>query len=203
MGTLVTTTDIPAADRFDFIRELTATMWVPMDCGGRCPPDYRGEFRASGLGPMQVVVLDIMPITVRRTSELISHADPNMLKLFLVCAGGTSVVDQGGRQFLLQLARHFGDGAADGVTRNRHPRRCRTLHPGRPAAGRDPRRRRLRPGPADVRRLGERTGAVNIERIRAHFAFPRAGRIVTKNAASTQPPCEFVALYRSLSSLLT
>ena len=98
MGTLVTTADIPAADRFDFIRELTATMWVPMECDGRCPPDYRGEFRASGLGPMQVVVLDIMPITVRRTAGLISHADPDMLKLFLVCAGGTSVVDQGGRQ---------------------------------------------------------------------------------------------------------
>lgn len=103
MSTLVTTDDIPAADRFDFIRELTAMMWVPMECGGWCPPDYRGEFRASGLGPMQVVVLDIMPITVRRTAELISHTDPDMLKLFLVCAGGTSVVDQGGRQARLSV----------------------------------------------------------------------------------------------------
>jgi AraC-like DNA-binding protein len=77
---------------------MTATMWVPMECRGRCPPDYRGEFRASGLGPMQVVVLDIMPITVRRTPELISRADPDLLKLFLVCAGGSSVVEQGGRQ---------------------------------------------------------------------------------------------------------
>jgi AraC-like DNA-binding protein len=98
MSTLITTADVDAADRFDFIRELTATMWVPMECGGWCPPDYRGEFRASGLGPMQVVVLDIMPITVRRTAELISQADPDLLKLFLVCAGGSSVVDQGGRQ---------------------------------------------------------------------------------------------------------
>ena len=31
--------------------------------------DYWGEFRASGLGPMQVVVMDIMPITVRRTPD--------------------------------------------------------------------------------------------------------------------------------------
>ncbi|NMO57412.1 helix-turn-helix domain-containing protein [Actinoplanes sp. TBRC 11911] len=98
MSTLVTTADVDAADRFDFIRELTATMWVPMECGGWCPPDYRGEFRASGLGPLQVVVLDIMPITVRRTTELIAQADPDMLKLFLVCAGGSSVVDQDGRQ---------------------------------------------------------------------------------------------------------
>jgi AraC-like DNA-binding protein len=103
MSTLVTTADVPAADRFDFIRELSATMWVPMECRGRCPADYRGEFRASGLGPMQVVVLDIMPITVRRTTEMIEHADPNMLKLFLVCAGGASVVDQGGRQARLSV----------------------------------------------------------------------------------------------------
>jgi hypothetical protein len=31
MSTLVTTADVDAADRFDFIRELTATMWVPME----------------------------------------------------------------------------------------------------------------------------------------------------------------------------
>jgi cysteine desulfurase/selenocysteine lyase len=40
---------------------------------------------------------------------------------------------------------------------------------------------------------------VNIERIRAHFAFPQAGRIVLNNAASTQPPGELLALYRSLA----
>ena len=40
---------------------------------------------------------------------------------------------------------------------------------------------------------------MNIERIRTHFAFPQTGRIVTNNAASTQPPRELVALYRSLA----
>jgi cysteine desulfurase/selenocysteine lyase len=40
---------------------------------------------------------------------------------------------------------------------------------------------------------------MNIERIRAHFAFPQAGRIVTNNAASTQPPRELVGLYQSLA----
>jgi cysteine desulfurase/selenocysteine lyase len=34
--------------------------------------------------------------------------------------------------------------------------------------------------------------------IRRHFTFPVLGRIVTNNAASTQPPDELVALYRSL-----
>ena len=51
---------------------------------------------------------------------------------------------------------------------------------GRGAAG-------LNPGPVDV-------GA-----IRRHFTFAQLGRIVTNNAASTQPPRELLALYESLA----
>lgn len=97
MSTLIRTDQVPAADRLDFLRELTATTWVPMEC---CPDsdDLRGEFRATGLGPMQVVVMDIMPVTVRRTPPLISQVDPDLLKIVLVCGGNTCVVSQGGRE---------------------------------------------------------------------------------------------------------
>jgi len=98
MSTLIRTEEVPAADRLDFVQAITATTWVPMECRSDFRADYRGEFRASGLGPMQVVVLDVMPITVRRTRALIEQADPDMLKMLLVCDGGSSVVDQGGRQ---------------------------------------------------------------------------------------------------------
>jgi AraC-like DNA-binding protein len=97
MSRLIRTDQVPAPDRLDFVREMTATTWVPMECHSELG-DYRGEFRASGLGPMQVVVMDIMPITVRRTPELISQADPDMLKLVLVCGGNSCVVTQDGRQ---------------------------------------------------------------------------------------------------------
>jgi cysteine desulfurase/selenocysteine lyase len=40
---------------------------------------------------------------------------------------------------------------------------------------------------------------VDVGAIRGHFAFPGAGRVVTNNAASTQPPRELVALYQSLA----
>ena len=40
---------------------------------------------------------------------------------------------------------------------------------------------------------------VDIQAIRAHFMFPEAGRVVTNNAASTQPPRELIALYESLA----
>jgi cysteine desulfurase/selenocysteine lyase len=40
---------------------------------------------------------------------------------------------------------------------------------------------------------------LDVRAIRRHFAFPKAGRIATNNAASTQPPEELVELYRSLA----
>jgi AraC-like DNA-binding protein len=104
MSALIRTSDVPAADRLDFVQTISAATWVPMECRSEHRADYWGEFRTSGLGPMQVVVLDIMPITVRRTAALISQADPDMLKLFLVCGGGSSVVDQGGQQARLSAA---------------------------------------------------------------------------------------------------
>ena len=41
--------------------------------------------------------------------------------------------------------------------------------------------------------------AWDVDAVRAHFVFPRTGRIVTNNAASTQPPRELLALVRSLA----
>src|SRR5215469_2861991 len=98
MSELITTDHVSAADRIDFVRDLTAATWVPMECHSAMAADYKGEFRASGLGAMQVVVMDVMPITVRRTPELISEADPDMLKMVLVCGGNSCVVAQDGRQ---------------------------------------------------------------------------------------------------------
>ena len=98
MSTLIQTDHVPVADRIDFFREMTAAVWVPMECRPGLDADYRAVFRASGLGPMQVVVMDIMPTTVHRTPQLISQADPDMLKMLMVCGGGASAVAQGGQQ---------------------------------------------------------------------------------------------------------
>jgi AraC-like DNA-binding protein len=97
MSTLIHMDHVPAADRIDFYREMTATVWVPMECRPDPVEDYRAVFRASGLGPMQVVVMEVMPTTVDRTPRLISQADPDMLKMLMVC-GGASAVAQGGQQ---------------------------------------------------------------------------------------------------------
>jgi len=39
---------------------------------------------------------------------------------------------------------------------------------------------------------------LDVRAIRGHFVFPRLGRIVTNNAASTQPPGELLELYAAL-----
>ena len=44
-----------------------------------------------------------------------------------------------------------------------------------------------------------RPAPVDVRAIRGHFTFPQAGRIVTNNAASTQPPRELLALQASLA----
>jgi hypothetical protein len=104
MSTLIRVDEVPAADRLDFVQELTATTWVPTECRALYRTDYEGEFRASGLGAMQVVVMDIMPITVRRTPELISQVDPDMLKMVLVHPGRHAPGDRQQRRVRADLA---------------------------------------------------------------------------------------------------
>ena len=98
MSTLITLDQVPAADRLDYLTDMVAATWVPMECQPEPDAPAWGQFRASGLGPMQVVVLDVMPVTVRRTPDLISQAAPDLLKVAMACSDGTSVVSQGGRQ---------------------------------------------------------------------------------------------------------
>lgn len=97
---------VPAADRIDVVREMCSGMWVPMEPSfdrscERVDVDLAGEFRASGIGAMQVVVMDIMPITVRRTERHIAQAAPDLLKAYLVCSGGPVVIAQDGRRAVL------------------------------------------------------------------------------------------------------
>ena len=93
---LIRLQDRPVDERMDFMHEMSPTLWVPMDFAADGTP--QAEFRISGLGPMQVVVIDAMPVTVSRTPQHIEQADPDLLKAFVACGGGTSVIAQDGRQ---------------------------------------------------------------------------------------------------------
>ncbi|GAA3211279.1 hypothetical protein [Actinocorallia longicatena] len=101
MSILFTVEQLPAEERFDMIREVTAATWVPMECASEFASDFRTVLRVSGPGAVQVAVLDVMPMTAGRTPKLISRADPDPLKMFMVCGGGSTVIDQGGQQAVL------------------------------------------------------------------------------------------------------
>lgn len=103
MGSLFRTTDLPAADRFEFLREAVAEVWVPMDLRSEHQADYRAQIRTSELGAIQVSVANLQPITVNRTPALIREADPDLLKVVgLVRGTGSGWVSQGGRQARLK-----------------------------------------------------------------------------------------------------
>jgi cysteine desulfurase/selenocysteine lyase len=55
------------------------------------------------------------------------------------------------------------------------------------------------PAPADAEPFGRLTDPVEVERVRAAFDFPLTGRVVTNNAATTQPPRILLDLYRRLT----
>ena len=78
MSTLIRVDELPAAERFEFLHEMVAQTWVPMECHSDYRADYRAVLRSSGLGAIQVVVMDILAIKVCRTPGLIRRADPDM-----------------------------------------------------------------------------------------------------------------------------
>jgi cysteine desulfurase / selenocysteine lyase len=43
------------------------------------------------------------------------------------------------------------------------------------------------------------SNAWDVEAVRRHFVFPQSGRVITNNAASTQPPRELLTLYHALA----
>jgi AraC-like DNA-binding protein len=100
LGALIRLEDRAADERMDFLREVTPTMWVPMEVTAE-GADVHGELRASGVGAMQVVVMDMMPVTVTRSARHVEEADPDMLKLLLIGGASPGVLNQGGRQAVL------------------------------------------------------------------------------------------------------
>jgi hypothetical protein len=96
---MITLDQVAAADRLDFIHDMVAATWVPMEYQPMSGAGTSGVFRASGIGPMQVVVMDVEPFEVRRTPMLLAQHDPDLMKVAMLARGAkTVVVSQDGRE---------------------------------------------------------------------------------------------------------
>jgi len=98
-STFISTDEVPAADRADFVREAlsvartTAVELLPVAEAG-----FRLRLRYSDLGAMRVIQRSASPYRVRRTRALIRDADPDLLAIGLPLRG-RATVSQYDRQF--------------------------------------------------------------------------------------------------------
>ncbi|MCG5220997.1 AraC-like ligand-binding domain-containing protein [Streptosporangium soli] len=96
---VVSTTEVPANERFAFWREVSSKTWVPYDA--RCAPHLEDRFRAQigfrQLGPVQSTLMTTTPYSIHRTHKLIRQTDPEVYKLCCT-THGQGVVVQDDRQ---------------------------------------------------------------------------------------------------------
>jgi AraC-like DNA-binding protein len=96
---------LPAAERFEFWRDVTCRTWVPMETHTDDQANFWAQLRSSGMGAVQANVITSRPHVVHRTPTLIRQCDPDLLKIVMPLPGSTPcVVEQDGRQARLAQA---------------------------------------------------------------------------------------------------
>lgn len=103
MSMRFSTNDLPAGERFEFMREAICQVWAPMEVRSDHQDDYRAQVRSNGLGAVLLSAVQAQPVTVTRTPRLIGSADPDLLKVIILVRGqGDWVVTQDDRQAKLE-----------------------------------------------------------------------------------------------------
>ncbi|MEH1017538.1 helix-turn-helix domain-containing protein [Micromonospora sp. CPCC 206060] len=94
---VVSTDEVPPAERFAYWREVISKLAVPYDL--RCDPRVENGFWAhagfSAFGPVRAALATVMPHSLHRTPKLIRQADPEVFEVVCTVCGGT--VSQDGR----------------------------------------------------------------------------------------------------------
>ncbi|GAA2208866.1 helix-turn-helix domain-containing protein [Nonomuraea monospora] len=96
---VVSTDQVPEAERFAFWREVNAKLPMPYDL--RCDPRLESGFRArvgfSAFGSVQAALVTIAPHTAHRTARLIRQSDPELYELACTVRGGSTITQDGRR----------------------------------------------------------------------------------------------------------
>ena len=99
MQDVMTTTQLPPAERFDAFRTAISTTFVPLDAISD-EPGFYGRLRSAEVGAVQLSQVTAKAHVVRRTERLIRASDPEYYKVGLQVAG-YGVLTQDGREAAL------------------------------------------------------------------------------------------------------
>ncbi|UIX33234.1 helix-turn-helix domain-containing protein [Streptomyces sp. GQFP] len=95
IGTVFRSEDVPAADRFDYWRELIART-RSNDFISTHSAEFWGELRLLELGPATVMKVSFLPTRFRRSTRMVRQSDRELYHLTLMLDGGMAL-DHAGR----------------------------------------------------------------------------------------------------------
>jgi AraC-like DNA-binding protein len=89
--TVLRSEELPAAERFEWWREVTSQTLMPTELTSDHADDFRASVRVLELGVVQVSVLSYPSLRSRRTPALIRRSDPELYHLSLTLSGRQSI----------------------------------------------------------------------------------------------------------------
>lgn len=104
MWSVVSASELPVGERFDWFSETLSREVVPTALSTERPAEFQAEAAVLELGELRVARLEFSPLSSRRTPALIRRGDPGQYQLGLM---------RGGRAFLAQQRNECRVGAGD------------------------------------------------------------------------------------------
>ncbi|MEU8783779.1 helix-turn-helix domain-containing protein [Streptomyces sp. NPDC048637] len=90
--------DVPAAERFDYWRELMMQTIAPLELSSDHADNFRASMHLLELGTVHVWPTALQSMRFRRTPKLIRQSDPERLHMSLVTRGTVGIVVQPGQE---------------------------------------------------------------------------------------------------------
>ncbi|MFB7600785.1 helix-turn-helix domain-containing protein [Streptomyces sp. NPDC056160] len=93
--TVVSSSAVPATERFDWFADMVSREVVPTAISSGCPARFRAEAALLDLGGVAMSRLAYLPLHSRRTPALIRRSDPEQYQLALVTKSSMALSQQG------------------------------------------------------------------------------------------------------------
>ncbi|MGW2147163.1 AraC-like ligand-binding domain-containing protein [Nonomuraea bangladeshensis] len=99
MHTVIRTSHLPEADRFEYWTESVSRVLMPVNLYTRDPARFRGSMHLLDLGPVQISRVTCSSVHTRRTDKLIRRSDPEVILVTVPLSGRCVVTQSHGKAF--------------------------------------------------------------------------------------------------------